>query len=51
MLATFDTDKMAYKDIFSGEIAALAIWNEFIDNPRLETVYKYQKRIIQNEVI
>ena len=51
MLATFDTDIMNYKDIFSGEIAALAIWNEFLDNHRLETVYKYQKRIIQNEVM
>lgn len=51
MLARYDMERLKYVDRYSGEIAALAIWNTFLTNKEVDDVYLYQKRIIQNEVI
>lgn len=50
MLARFDVEKLDYTDNFWGEIAALAIWNEYKDKSFMDSIYNYQKRIIINEM-
>ena len=50
MLARYDVKKLKYVDQFPGEIAALAIWNEFKSNEYLNEIRDYQKIIIQNEM-
>ena len=50
MLAGCDVKKLKYVDHFPGEIAALAIWNEFKSNEYLNEIRDYQKIIIQNEM-
>ena len=50
MLARYDVKKLDYTDNFWGEIAALAIWNEFKSNEYLAKTYDYQRRIIINEM-
>ena len=50
MLARYDVKKLDYTDNFWGEIAALAIWNEFKTNEYLAKTYDYQRRIIINEM-
>ena len=50
MLARYDVKELKYVDLFPGEIAALAIWNEFKSNEFIEEIRDYQKIIIQNEM-
>ena len=50
MLARYDVKELKYVDLFPGEIAALAIWNEFKSDEFIEELRDYQKIIIQNEM-